>query len=142
MSNMDKLYHEIIKQHHKQPYHFSKVEDAMMSIRANNPICGDRFDIFIEVENKVFKTLHFHGFGCAISKASSSIMLQLLEGKPFSEAEGICKNFLAYIHNTLNEPVYHTDFKAFSALHEQTARLDCAALSWLEILRFLEEKMK
>ena len=137
---MKSLYHEVIKQHQKQPYHFLKKEDAPLTLRANNPICGDRYDLFIEQEGKVLQPLHFHGYGCALSKASTSIMLKVLEGKTINEAILICHNFLDYIANTLEEEVYHPSFTAFEALHTQTARIDCVTLSWKELLQFLEQQ--
>ncbi|UZR97863.1 Fe-S cluster assembly sulfur transfer protein SufU [Chondrinema litorale] len=143
MSNqLNSLYHEVIKKHNKEPYHFEKVPTATLSLRANNPICGDRFDLFIDADKDILDDLHFHGFGCAISKASSSIMIQTLEGKSYEEAIDICSNFLAYIHNELEGEVYSVDFEAFEALQTQTARLDCAALSWKTMLEFLKQKTK
>jgi len=135
---MKSLYGDLIKQHQKNPYHFLKKEDVELSLRANNPICGDRYDLYIENEENVLSTLHFHGFGCALSKASASIMVETLEGKSYEEAKEICQNFLDYIHDKTNGEVYTEAFKAFEALHTQTARIDCVALTWKEMLSFLQ----
>ena len=138
---MKSLYGDVIKEHQKKPYHFLKKEDAQLSLRANNPICGDRYDLFIESKENVLDEMHFYGFGCALSKASASIMVRILEGKSYEEAIKICRNFLDYIHNKLEgQEVYDERFKAFEALHTQTARLDCVALTWKELLSFLEKK--
>lgn len=137
---MKSLYHEVIKQHQKQPYHFLKKEDAQLTLRANNPICGDRYDLFIEQKGNLLQPLHYHGYGCALSKASTSIMVEVLEGKSMDEAKLICQNFLDYVQNKLEGEVYHPNFTAFEALHAQTARMDCVTLSWKEMLQFLDKQ--
>ena len=70
MSNdLRKLYSEIIKEHNENPFHFEKISDAKNMIKAYNPICGDRFELYVDSQQNKIEKLHFHGFGCAISKA-------------------------------------------------------------------------
>jgi nitrogen fixation NifU-like protein len=86
------------------------------------------------------KALHFHGFGCAISKASTSILAKTLEGKSRGEARELCDHFLRFIDKELmnNELILSDDFLAFSGVHDFPERYDCASLSWREMKKFLE----
>ena len=138
--NLKKLYTEIIKRHNHAPFHFEKGMGEKETVKAYNPVCGDRFEFFVQRDANDFLTFHFHGFGCAISKASSSILAQTLEGKSPDEALIICNNFLRYVKNELkaDESVMEPEFLAFSALHEFPERYDCAALSWIEVRDYLK----
>jgi len=132
------LYPAIIKAHNANPYHFEKKALAE-SVRAYNPICGDRFDFFIEWCNGRIAQLYFHGFGCAISKASSSIMVKALEGKTVEESVVLCKDFLEYLDNQAHPDNFGREyFRAFAAVRDFPARYDCAALSWIKALEYLK----
>ena len=138
--NLKKLYPEIIRQHNDAPYHFEKrVSDEM--VYANNPVCGDKFEFAIERNSQSKLQFHFHGFGCAISKASASILSKTLEGKSQDEALFICDHFLRFLQNTLkkDEAVLEPDFLAFSAIHAYPERYECAALAWVEMRDHLKD---
>ena len=141
--DLKKLYPEILKTHNHSPYHFEKREGADTVIKAYNPICGDRFEVYInhQEENKI-GPLHFYGLGCSVSKASTSVLTKVLEGKTTDEALILCDNFLSYINkksvaDTLDLP---EEFLAFSGVHDFPERLDCAALAWREMKKYLESK--
>ena len=142
-SELKKLYSDIIKRHQEAPFHFEKKTDMQNTIKAYNPICGDRFEVYIDFDRKTISQLHFHGFGCAISKASTSVLVKALEGRTLAEAIGLCENFLGYINKDLksNEVLLQEDFKAFSGVHDFPERHDCAALAWREMKKFLESKI-
>lgn len=133
------LYPEIIKAHNANPYHFEK-KDLPTSVRAYNPVCGDRFDFFIEWDSGRIAQLYFHGFGCAISKSSSSIMVKALEGKTLEESIVVCKDFLEYLspQAPADENFGQEDFRAFAAVRDFPARYDCATLSWVSVLAYLQ----
>ena len=80
------LYKSVIIKHNSEPFSFEKKENATHVLKAYNPICGDRFELFFEVKNGVIEDLTFHGFGCAISKASTSVLVKNLVGKDFVKA--------------------------------------------------------
>ena len=144
MSNdLKKLYSDIIKRHQETPFHFEKKTDVPYTIKVYNPICGDRFEVYIEYDQKTINQLHFHGFGCAISKASTSVLVKSLEGRTLAEATSLCENFLGFINKDLksNEVLLQEDFKAFSGVHDFPERHDCAALAWQEMKKFLESKI-
>lgn len=138
--DLKKLYTQVIKAHNDAPFHFAKVENASMSVKAYNPICGDRFEIFVDTNSKKISEIHFYGFGCAISKASTSVLTQSLNGKTFSDAILICDKFLRFLNKELgaDELVLQDEFLAFSGVHDFPERYDCATLSWKEVKSFIE----
>jgi nitrogen fixation NifU-like protein len=138
--NLKKLYSEIIKEHNETPFHFEKREKPKNTIKAYNPICGDRFEIYVDSDRRMVKALHFHGFGCAISKASTSILAKTLEGKSRKEALELCDQFLWFINKESgnNGLILSADFLAFAGVHDFPERYDCVLLSWREVRKFLE----
>jgi nitrogen fixation NifU-like protein len=139
--DLKKLYTQVIKAHNDAPFHFVKMENTSNVIKAYNPICGDRFEIFVDSTQEKINSIHFHGFGCAISKASTSVLTQSLEGKTFQEAISICNDFLKFINKELvaDELVLRDEFLAFSGVHDFPERHDCATLSWTAMTKFLEK---
>ncbi len=142
--DLKKLYSDIIKSHNGSPYHFEKRTEAPLTLKAYNPVCGDRFDIFLNCTRERIEDLHFHGFGCAISKASTSILVKSLAGKSLKEALALCNNFLDFIDKKSGQRdlTLTDDFLAFSGVHEFPERYDCATLSWREMKKFLETKIE
>jgi nitrogen fixation protein NifU and related proteins len=144
MSNdLRKLYSTIIKAHNESPVNFEKRSGAAILLKAYNPICGDRFEIYINAaasdRQSIIQDLSFHGFGCAISKASTSIMVKSLKGKSSEEAGKLCDQFLKFVNNesVVSELILPDDFAAFSGVHDFPERLDCATLAWKEMKTFL-----
>ena len=87
--------------------------------------------------------MYFHGFGCAISKASNSILAQLINDQDWKKAYDCCCSFLEYLNQPNLQDKLEVDprFEAFSAVHEFPSRMDCATLGWKEIKKFLSEKI-
>ncbi len=141
-TDLKKLYPEIIKLHNESPFHFEKKGNDSDVIKAYNPICGDRFELYVS-QGKHKIQLHFHGFGCAISKAATSVLTKSLEGKTMEEALSLCDNFLSFINKELQDDqlILAADFLAFSGVHDFPERYDCATLSWREMKKFLEFKL-
>ncbi len=139
--DLKKLYPEIIKEHNNSPYHFERIDSADNVIKAYNPICGDRFDVYVnlEKENQIDQ-LHFYGLGCSVSKASTSVLTKTLEGKTLKEASLLCNNFLAFLNKEsgCESLLLPEEFKAFSGVHDFPERLECAALAWREMKKFLD----
>lgn len=138
--DLKKLYPSFIKEQNESPFHFERKLEAAHTIKAYNPICGDRFEIFMDMDSKKIVSLHFHGYGCAISKASTSVLTKSLEGKTQGDALSVCKDFLGFINkeapsDSLTLPI---EFTAFSGVHDFPERYDCATLAWKEMKMFLE----
>ena len=136
---LKKLYQEVILKHNAQPFHFEKMDLADVNIEANNPLCGDRFQFFLNLSDDKISAAHFHGFGCAISKASASILTQKLEGKTIAEAKILCLDFLKFIEGENRVQVRDEETEAFAAVDEFPARKDCAALGWQAINDYLSK---
>lgn len=135
------LYKSVILEHNKTPFFYEKNEEATYVLKAYNQICGDRFELYFEVKNGVIEDLTFHGFGCAISKASSSVLVKNLKGKTFEEALLLSQQFLSVTDEETNaEEKLEEEFEAFSAAKDFPGRLKCATLAWDEMIKFLEEK--
>ena len=133
--DLSELYHKVILQHNESPFHYAKMETASHLVEAYNPLCGDRFKLYLDVEDNRVKQAHFHGYGCAISKASTSILLQKIEGKTLQEIPDIIQQFYAYVHPDKDPSgvTHDPDFEAFAAAKKFPARLKCATLSWNEL---------
>jgi cysteine desulfurase/selenocysteine lyase len=133
----NELYHAIIQQHNKNPYHFQQVAGGN-TIVSNSPVCGDKFEINIELEVNTIKSIHFHGMGCAVSKASTSVLAKLLERLTIQEAKNLITLFLMMIDKG-NKTVEDSpeELVAFCVVQQYPERYDCAALPWLETQKFL-----
>lgn len=134
---MKSLYASVIREHNAKPFHFEQPPAPPLTLRAYNPLCGDRYDLFPFIENNAIAHFHFHGFGCAISKASASLMARALEGKTLPEAREACLHFITFLNNPQENKV-DGDLMAFSSIAEFPERFDCAALPWLEMKKYLD----
>ena len=133
MSELSDLYQEVILDHNKSPRNFRKLEGANRTAEGYNPLCGDKVTIYIHVEDRVIKEISFEGSGCAISKASASMMTESLKGKSTAEAETIFER----VHQMLTgEPGPQADTRdlgklaVLSGVWQFPARVKCASLSW------------
>ncbi|MCB9267428.1 MAG: SUF system NifU family Fe-S cluster assembly protein [Lewinellaceae bacterium] len=140
---LKQLYQSIILKHQKEPVHFEKNEQATYVLEAYNPLCGDKFQLFFEIEDGKISQLSFHGYGCAISKASASVLVKKLEGRPAEEGLALCREFLAMLQAEEGEPeADDEELAAFTAARAFPGRMKCATLSWEEMGAFLEERAR
>lgn len=138
---LKKLYKDVILEHNKNPFFYEKNEEATYVVKAYNQLCGDRFELYFEIKEGMIGDLTFHGFGCAISKASTSVLVKNLKGKTLEEALGLCQKFQTVTsEDETNSSNLGEEFEAFSAAKEFPGRLKCATLAWDELINFLEEK--
>ena len=136
------LYQTVILKHNQQPFHFEKKEKATHQVDAYNPLCGDRFTLYFEIENEQIETMSFYGYGCAISKASTSILVKNMEGKSIKEGLSLCQNFQQMLEpNAENKNIDREEFEAFIAARDFPARLQCAILSWKAMQDFLNQSV-
>ena len=138
--NLNDLYKEVILAHSKSPYHFEKKDAPFQEVEAYNPLCGDQYQLFIQSPGQILSEVYFHGYGCAISKASGSVMLQELEGLSFREAETLIQNFLRIMNPELaetNMEVLPSGLHAFARVREFPARFSCVSLIWKSMLEFI-----
>jgi len=129
------LYKDVIKKHEREPFHYQKIENAKYVIEAYNPLCGDQFQLFLDLENGVVAAAHFHGYGCAISKASTSVLMKKMQGMSMEDVKALCQHFQTIVTAETNEP--DEELSAFAAARQFPERLTCATLSWEALENFL-----
>ncbi|HEX8738357.1 MAG TPA: SUF system NifU family Fe-S cluster assembly protein [Pyrinomonadaceae bacterium] len=133
MSELSDLYQEVILEHNKNPRNFREIENADKTAEGHNPLCGDQLKLYLAMENDRVKDVAFKGSGCAISKASASMMTQVVKGKSREEAEILFDEFHRMV---LGETVEESEenhlgrLKIFAGVREFPARVKCASLSW------------
>lgn len=140
MSDLGDLYREIILDHNKSPRNFRKLEGANRSAEGYNPLCGDHFTVYLKVEEGLISDVAFEGSGCAISKASSSIMSSFLKGKTVEEAEKLFAKFHEMVKGQLKDPEQLESLgklAAFSGVCDYPSRVKCASLAWHAMLNAL-----
>jgi nitrogen fixation NifU-like protein len=143
MSDLKALYQEIILDHNRNPRNFKIMEDASCSVDGYNPLCGDHYTIYLKLDHDVITEISFQGSGCAISKASASVMSTVLQGKTRAEAKVWFDNFHRLVRGeNKNEKSVEEIGKlaAFAGVSEFPARVKCAILPWHTMKNALEEK--
>lgn len=133
MSSLRDLYQEVILDHNKSPRNFRIMEHPTRSVEGYNPLCGDHYTVFVRVEEDVIRDVSFQGAGCAISKASASVMSSVLKGKTTKEAEAIFADFHRLVTGGIGEDEAVDrlgKLAAFSGVSEFPARVKCASLPW------------
>jgi len=132
MSELDDLYQDVILEHSKAPRNFHALPAANHKAEGFNPLCGDHFTVYIQMEGDAIRDIGFEGSGCAISKASASMMTQILKGKSRAEAEDLFKRFHALV--TGRAPAGAASdlgkLTVFSGVSEFPVRVKCATLAW------------
>jgi nitrogen fixation protein NifU and related proteins len=133
MSELSDLYQEVILDHNRSPHNFRKLENANRTADGYNPLCGDQVTIYLQLEDGVIKDISFQGMGCAISKASASMMTDALKGKTQAEAEALFNR----VHGMLvgeSKPAGNGQelgkLSLLSGVSQFPARVKCASLSW------------
>ncbi len=133
MSELSDLYQEVILDHNKNPRNFREIEHATQTADGHNPLCGDALKVYLEMEDETVKDVSFLGSGCAISKASASMMTQMVKGKSKQEAELLFNEFHRMVLGELDEEQEENSLgklKIFAGVREFPARVKCASLSW------------
>ncbi|MEO0897576.1 MAG: Fe-S cluster assembly sulfur transfer protein SufU [Bacteroidota bacterium] len=132
------LYQEIILVQNKNPYHFVDPLPEGVRFKAYNPICGDSFEVSIEMVQEQIKEAWFYGHGCAISKASASVLVASLENKSVEEGIELVQEFLALVKEGDDQgKEVRKEFQAFTAAKNFPGRMSCATLVWEEALKWL-----
>lgn len=133
MSTQD-LYQQVIIEHHKKPRNFRKIDSPSHHAEGFNPLCGDHLWVYLNINaDGVIEDISFEGDGCAISKASASMMTQSLKGKTVDEARTIFGDFHKLVIGQLNPDTESHSLgrlSIFSGIWKYPARVKCAALAW------------
>ncbi len=128
--DLGELYQSVILDHNKTPRNFRAIEDASGQAEGYNANCGDRVEIWVKVEDGRIADLSFLGNGCAISKASASIMTATLKGKTVEEANALFARFHATLTGEQKDEKLPTRLEVFRGVAQFPIRVKCATLAW------------
>ncbi len=143
MSQLNELYQQVILDHNKKPRNFKVLETANRQQEGYNPLCGDQLVLYLEMDGDVIKDVSFQGSGCAISKASASMMTAAVKGKTREEADVLFDEFHRMVKGELDpeaQPHHLGRLTILSGVREFPARVKCASLSWHTLHAALEGK--
>ena len=130
MSDLQDLYQEVILDHNRRPRNFRALE-AGRKAEGYNPLCGDRLTVYLRVEDDVIKDATFQGSGCAISKASASLMTDVVKGKTVAEAEALFERFHRVVTASPDAPVEDLGkLSVLAGVRQFPVRVKCATLAW------------
>ena len=134
MYDLEDLYQEVVMDHNRRPRNFKKLENAQRTAEGFNPLCGDQISLYLNVDDDgVIEDIGFEGAGCAISKATASMMTEAIKGKNVDKAEEI---FEAFRHMLTRKPEEEYDYELLGDLEilqgvsQFPTRIKCATLSW------------
>lgn len=141
MSETNELYQQVILDHNRKPRNYRVLENPTREQMGHNPLCGDELTIYLELDGEVITDLSFQGSGCAISKASASMMTTAVKGKTVAEAETIFHEFHRMVKGELDpesEPNHLGRLTILAGVREFPARVKCASLCWHTLHAALE----
>jgi nitrogen fixation protein NifU and related proteins len=140
---LSQLYDTVILAHNRSPFNYEKRPTAQHILDAYNPLCGDKFKLFLDIEGGIVQKATFHGYGCAVSKAATSVLVKKLQGLSNNEVKLLVQSYFEALgsenteggdKNELDEEI-----QAFSAVQQFPERLTCATLSWEAAKAFFEK---
>lgn len=131
MSDLSDLYQEVILDHNKRPRNFRVIEKPSHHARGYNPLCGDRLDLFLTVEADRIADVGFQGSGCAISRASASLMTDAVKGRSLGEARDLFERFHRMVTTPPDRGVEDMGkLSVLAGVREFPVRVKCASLAW------------
>ena len=145
MEDLTEVYNDLIMEHSMNSYNKKKLEDANYCEVGHNPNCGDEITLELKIKDNVIEDMAFLGHGCAISQASTSIMIDTLKGKTVEQAKEIIKTFIEMIkRETTDEEQLKKleDAIAFRNVSNMPARVKCALLAWHTLEDMLNKEVE
>ena len=130
MRDLQDLYQEVVMDHNRRPRNFRKPEGANRQAEGFNPLCGDQVTVYLAVEGNVIADVGFQGVGCAISKASASMMTETLKGLSLEDASKVFDEFHSMITQEDFDADALGDAELLAGVSRYPARIKCATLSW------------
>lgn len=143
MDDLTEVYNELIMEHSMNSYNKKKLENADYSCVGHNPNCGDEITLELKLNGDIIEDMAFSGHGCAISQASTSVMIDVLKGKTIEEAKNIIKTFIEMIKREITDEEELKKLEeaiAFRNVSNMPARVKCALLAWHTIEDILSEE--
>jgi len=131
MSELTDLYQEVILDHNRRPRNFRALDEPSRTQEGYNPLCGDRLIVYVKLAGDVIEDVTFQGTGCAISKASASLMTDALKGKTIAEAREMFDRFHDMVTSSPDMPAADLGkLSVFAGVREYPTRIKCASLAW------------
>ena len=131
MSELTDLYQEVILDHNRRPRNFRALDEANRTQEGYNPLCGDRLTLYVKLEGDRIADVAFQGSGCAISKASASLMTEALKGKTVTEARELFDKFHDMVTSAPDQAAPDLGkLSVLSGVREYPTRIKCASLAW------------
>lgn len=140
MSDLRDLYQEVILDHNKHPRNFRVLEPASHQAKGHNPLCGDRVEVYLQIEHGVVQAASFEGDGCAISTAAASLMTEAVIGKPLAEVEALFRSFHELITQERVPEVELGKLAVLAGVRDYPTRVKCATLPWHTLQAALQQK--
>lgn len=143
MSDLRELYQQVILEHSRSPRNFKELDGASHSAEGYNPLCGDQITVFVELDGDRIVDIAFRGSGCAISKASASLMTAALKGMTLAEAEELFDQFRGMVTSGRDSDIDEDalgKLAVLSGVREFPVRVKCATLAWHTLKAALKEK--
>jgi nitrogen fixation NifU-like protein len=129
-TDLQELYQEVILDHNRRPRNFRVIEGGRKA-EGYNPLCGDRLTLYVRVDNGIIKDIGFQGSGCAISKASASLLTESVKGKTIAEADALFNRFQRMITAPAEAPPDDLGkLSVLAGVRQFPVRVKCASLAW------------
>ena len=143
MTDLSDLYQEVILDHNKRPRNFRTLDRPSHQAEGFNPLCGDRLNLFLQVDDECITDVAFQGAGCAISKASASLMTDEVKGRSVAEARELFERFHRMVTTPPDRPVEDLGkLSALAGVREFPVRIKCASLAWHTLKAALEKSAR
>jgi nitrogen fixation NifU-like protein len=131
MSDLTDLYQEVILDHNRRPRNYRTIASPSHQAEGYNPLCGDRLNLYVQVEGDVITDVAFQGSGCAISKASASLMTDAVKGTTVAQAQDLFERFHHVVTTPPDQPVEDLGkLSVLAGVREFPVRVKCASLAW------------
>ena len=141
MSDLNELYQEVILDHNRRPRNFRTIEGASHHADGHNPLCGDRLSLYVQVAGGRIADVAFVGSGCAISKASASLMTDAVKGQPLADVEDMFQRFHRMVTTPPDQPVEQMGkLSVLAGVREFPVRVKCASLAWHTLTAALDRE--
>ena len=141
LDDLTELYQQVILDHSKSPRNFHKLAGANRTAQGHNPLCGDSYTIYALMDGDVIKDISFQGSGCAISKASASILTDTLKGRTKAEVKALFDKVHELV-TTGNSSDGVGKLAVFAGVHKFPARVKCAILPWHAVVAAVDGKQE
>ena len=141
MSELNDLYQEVILDHNRRPHNFRIIDNASAKQEGYNPLCGDRLTLYLKVADGVISDVAFEGAGCAISKASASMMTDAIKGRTVAEADALFERFHRMVTTPPDRAVEDLGkLSSLAGVREFPVRVKCASLAWHTLKAAMAQK--